>query len=532
MNLVPAARSRIFLAISVFAPLGLYWYTAAPGVTGTDSGELALACRTLGIAHPPGFPLYVLLGHLFSMLPLSGDIARRLNLFSAVCAALACGITFLLCRDLLQQAAERPELKVKRQKPKGKSQKSEPAPSFLVPDAAALAAALAFGFSLSLWSWAVLTEVYTLNILLVALMLWLAARGSWRGAALAAGLALGVHHATVVMAMPAAAWLLWSRRRPSPREMPGIAAMLALGLCSYLYLPLRASKSPVFNWGDPRNLERFWWQISAKQYRVHLFEAPLDQLVSNVLYFFRLWVKQFTPAGFLLLGAGLLGLVRRNRRLFWFTALLMVLNVGFTVNYDIAEDIEGYYLPAFLAGAWCLAFGAQIFVDLVAPKWQKLATAAVFAAALSPAVMHFPANNRHNDRSAPQYVDSILRGVPAGSVVLTSDWQFYSPWLYRRHLEGLRPDLAVVDTLMMRRSWYLDMLARDYPDLAQSAGEELTAFRRQLDLFEHDQPYDPAEIDGTFVALVRKLAAARPRAFQTQKIERSFAAVPVLPLSR
>jgi len=521
------AKGTVFLSVSILGPLALYWYTAAPGVTGTDSGELALACRTLGIAHAPGFPLYVLLGHFFSSLPLAADIARRTNLFSAVCAALACGVTFLLCRELLGD--EVVQVQVKRRR-KSKSE-LVPRSSFLVPDAAALAAALAYGFSLSLWSWAVLTEVYTLNILLVAVMLWQAACGNWRRSALAAGLALGVHHATVVLAMPAAFYLLWTRRRPQRREWPVIAAMLLVGLASYLYLPLRASQSPLINWGNPSTLERFWWQVTAKQYRVHLFEASLGQILAHVAYFFRLWVRQFTPAGFVLMSVGLLGLVRRNRRLFWCTALLAALNVGFTVNYDIAEDIEGYYLPTFLTGTWCLAVGAQMVVDWAPERWSKVVVAAVFAMALAPAVVHFAANNRHNDRTASQYVDGILRGVPSGAIILTSDWQFYSPWLYRRHVEGLRPDLAVLDTLMMRRSWYLDMLARDYPDLTRAAAEELEAFRKQLDLFEHDQPYDAAAIDGAFVALVRKLASARPQVFQTKKIERAFVPARVLPLS-
>jgi len=527
MNAGLRAKSTVLLVLSVLAPLTLYWHTAAPGVTGTDSGELALACRMLGIAHAPGFPLYVLLGHLFSGLPIAADIARRLNLFSAFCAALACGATFLLCRELLTQIPA-----PKRSKSKGKKPKSDliPHSSFLVPDVPAFAAALAFGGSLSLWSWAVLTEVYTLNILLVAVMLWQAACGNWRRTALAAGLALGVHHATVVLAMPAAGYLLWIRRRPHGREWVMIVAMLFLGLASYAYLPLRASQSPLLNWGDPRTLERFGWQVTAKQYRVHLFEAPVQEILAHMAHFFRLWVKQFTAAGFLLMGVGLLGLVRRNRRVFWFTALLIVLNVAFTVNYDIAEDIEGYYLPTFLAATWCIALGAQMAVEWVSDRWRKAVVVVVFAAALAPAIVNFNANNRHDDRSASQYVDGILRGVPANSVILTSDWQFFSPWLYRRHIEDLRPDLAVVDTLMMRRSWYLDMLERDYPDLTRAAAEELASFRRRLDLFEHDQPYDAVEIDGAFVALVRKLASARPQVFQTQKIERGFVPAPVLPL--
>lgn len=519
MSRVTRKSATLFL-VAAGAPLALYLVTAAPGVTLVDSGELALVCRTLGIPHPPGFPLYVLLGHTFSWLPLGQGVARRMNLFSAICAALAAGFTFLLCRRLLAQ----PEF------PPRKKPAAEPA---LSPDLAALAAALVFGFSLSLWSWAVVTEVYALNILILALMLWFAARADWTKAALAAGLALGVHHATIALALPAAFFLLWGLRRPARREWWAIAGLFVLGLSLYLYLPIRAASAPLFNWGNPGTPERFWWHVTAKQYRVHLFEAPIEQLAAHAAYFLELWFKQFSPLGFFLGGVGLLAILRRRRRLFWFTAILVLLNVGFAVNYDIGEDIEGYYLPTFLAWAWCLAYGAQAVVGWARRPWRKAVTGAVLASVLLPVAVHFPTNNRGRDRIAERYVENTLRGVEPGALVLTSDWQFYSPWLYRRHMENFRPDVAVVDTLMLRRSWYLEFLERQYPDLTRAAAPELEAYRKQLDLFEHDLPYNSVEIDGAFVALVERMARIRIDAgahvYFTVKIERPF--LPRLPVA-
>src|SRR5580693_1960485 len=179
------------VVIPVILPLAMYVYTAAPGVTLVDSGEFVTALRTWGVAHPPGVPTYVLLGGLFSRLPLAADMARRTNLFSAVCAALAAGFSYLLTRQLLRDLDAR----------------------------LALAGALAFGFSTALWSWAVVTEVYALNILLVTVMLWLAARGAWTAGCFVAGLALGVHHATVLMALPPALYLASTRRRPAFPEL-------------------------------------------------------------------------------------------------------------------------------------------------------------------------------------------------------------------------------------------------------------------------------------------------------------------------
>ncbi len=82
--------------------LGAYTFTAAPGVTMEDSGDFIMGVLTLGIVHPPGYPLYTILGHLFSYLPL-GDPAFRVNLFSALWGALCLGIMFLNFRILAIQ---------------------------------------------------------------------------------------------------------------------------------------------------------------------------------------------------------------------------------------------------------------------------------------------------------------------------------------------------------------------------------------------------------------------------------------------
>ena len=85
----------VSLAVTELA-LGAYLPTLAPTITwrndGSDSGDLAAAVATLGIAHPPGYPTYVLFGRAWAALPLGGDLAYRLNLLSAVCAALGAGL--------------------------------------------------------------------------------------------------------------------------------------------------------------------------------------------------------------------------------------------------------------------------------------------------------------------------------------------------------------------------------------------------------------------------------------------------------
>jgi len=135
----------------VFAvALGVYLTTLAPTVTFVDSGELIAAASSLGVAHPPGFPLYTLVAHVATWLPF-GSVAQRVHLVSAVSAAAAAAMLTLVAFELLRR------------------QSREPAPWTIA--VAALSAGALFAFSRSLWAYATVAEVYALNIALV-LVTW------------------------------------------------------------------------------------------------------------------------------------------------------------------------------------------------------------------------------------------------------------------------------------------------------------------------------------------------------------------------
>src|ERR1700682_5062745 len=94
-------KLKLLCAALMFAgPLSLYRWTLAPTVTLVDSGELIVAAHSLGVAHPPGFPLYVMLAHLASLVPI-GNVAVRVNFASAIFAALAAAMLTLAVAEML-----------------------------------------------------------------------------------------------------------------------------------------------------------------------------------------------------------------------------------------------------------------------------------------------------------------------------------------------------------------------------------------------------------------------------------------------
>jgi hypothetical protein len=494
-----AKLPRWAVAIPILVPLAVYLYTTAPSLTLVDSGEFVLACRKLAIGHPPGVPTYVLLGHLFSMLPLSADIARRTNLFSSVCAALAAGFSYLLTRELL------PELESRL----------------------ALAGAMAFGFSTSLWGWAGVTEVYALNILLLTIVLWLAARGEWVLGCFTAGLALGVHHATVALALPPALYLAWDRRRPAAKVLLLAAGAGLLGLSVYFYLPWRAAQHPILNWGDPQTLERFWWHLTGKQYHEQIATVSQSGFWDRVLLFGELLVRQFTPVGFLLAAAGWVALYRRRRSVFWFSAGVVLLNAGFVTGTGLgATDTPGYYLPSFLTLVWCFALGLESLATWCGGIRQRWVQAGVLGMILLPAVVNFPCSNRHDDRVGRLYIENSLRGVPPGSLVLSRDWNLTSAWLGMRYGLGWDPHIVFLDTNFLRMSWFLPLFERDYPDLYHAASAEIALYSLLLERTEHGLPDPDRATDRAFIAMVEKLIHSKLEAgssvFCTFKFDSMF----------
>ena len=165
------------LALALGA-LALYMATLLPGIGSGDTAEFQRVAPTLGVAHPTGYPLYTMLGWLWSWLPLGGTPAWRMNLFSACTAALAVGALFLAARALGQ--------------------------SRLV----AAMAALTLAVSSTFWSQATIAEVYALAaliqaLLILALLRWRQGRWPLWVAGLLLGLGLA-HHRTIILMIPGA----------------------------------------------------------------------------------------------------------------------------------------------------------------------------------------------------------------------------------------------------------------------------------------------------------------------------------------
>ena len=532
---------RVRCAAVVFVgAFGLYLWTLAPTVTLVDSGELIVAARTLGVAHPPGFPLYVLLAHLVTLLPV-GSIAVRVNVASALFAA--CASAFVALATLEAMTADRAaappapsKLTPKERRARAKAAPEAPAAPEPQAIAFALLAGLLFACSRTLWAYATMAEVYALNSLLIAVIVWLLLR--WRrtrndrsinAAALVFGLALGVHHVTVGLLLPAFATLVLLTEGGSflfSRRLLMAGAWAVAGLVVYAYLPIAASRSPLLNWGDPRTLDRFLAHVTGFQYRVFFATRPED-IGHQLAEFLRLAGREFGPVrlplALALAYVGLGAMAKRSPALAWFVAVAIVVNLAYNANYEIAEDKDAYYLPVFLVLTIAAAFGARAVVARVARSPRVAVLSAATLATLVPVVAlagNYPRDNRRHFFIARDYVENVLASVADGGMLLTLDWEVYSPAFYLREIEQYRRDVVMIDLNQLRRSWYFDYLRRAYPDTMRGVQREANAFlddlrqwERDADLYRRDVALNQrisSRFEDLILALVNKHATSGP----------------------
>ena len=146
----------IFGCLSFAIPFLVYLFTMAPTTSFWDCGEFIACSVTLGVPHPPGTPLYLLIGNIFSHIPIFDDIRARVNLISPIASSLSVMLLYLIIVKLLIKFTD-----------KEKNQKLP------IIQLSAFIAALTFSFTDSHWFNAVEAEVYSLSTFLTAIVVWL-----------------------------------------------------------------------------------------------------------------------------------------------------------------------------------------------------------------------------------------------------------------------------------------------------------------------------------------------------------------------
>ena len=435
-------RDGAALAASVAGPLVLYVLTMPRTVVLEDDGLFLMAGAHLGVAHPPGYPLYTLIVYLFTLLPF-GSVAFLGHLSSAALAALACGCVYLCARML------------------GASS---------IP---ALTATWLFAASEHFWSQAIITEVYTLNALfffgLYALLLYGVRQphrsGVWIAAAAVYGLSLANHWPLMVLSTPGLMLLVFPVWKTIYRKLPLLLGVFLLSAAlPYAWMVWRSNQDPLISFYGPIDTLKDFWIYFSRQGYIEV-DTSSSAGWSDRFGFMRwlgnefLW--QLTLPGFALAVFGLIVLFLRRQiarlgsglLVFLGNSIVLIALLGFDFDVWQVAVFRPYSLLCYGIAALWLGIGLQVVLDGLAERVSfKVARGPGFkigAATLAGAAMaawsvheHWQVNDRADSDFAERYAEMVLDTLPqdAGLFVFGDAT---APMGYYQFVEKRRPDVAL-----------------------------------------------------------------------------------------
>ena len=424
------------VAAALFA---LYAASAPRSVALEDDGLFILSSYFLGIEHPPGYPLFTLIGHLFTYLPF-GSVAYRVHLASAMFGALSGGAAWLCARALIEGRL----------------------PAYL--------AALALGVSPVFWSQAIIAEVYTLNTFFFLILVFMGLQACPPSVAAPAsagrsrmlpwmafvfGLSLSNHWPLMLLVAPAFVILLWPIRREWLDRFGVLAWLVVLGLLPYAWMVRRSwTALPISFDGPLETIQEIYFFLSRAGYANidHSLSAGWLDRIRFFEFFGRELLWQFAVIGTLLAAAGFAVQWRiLGRRVAAFLSVaflgpsvLLLFLLGFDYDSFRAHVFHVFPLPAYAIGALWMALGFAWAAERYA---RRPAHAVAAGVALCACILAIGAriNLLASHDWGARYAQTVLRALPANAAVITQGDADLAPIAYFHMIENWRPDITLYD---------------------------------------------------------------------------------------
>ncbi|MCA9562525.1 MAG: DUF2723 domain-containing protein [Myxococcales bacterium] len=443
--LIPALLSAI-----------LYIITAGGSAFWLDTPEFAAGAFELGIPHPPGHPLYVLLGKLATLIPV-GSVAFRLALLGGLLMSASVGLSVVLAERLWG--------------------------TLVRPFAAA--AMCIFALTLPAWLNAVRAEVYALNLFLSLLILLLAlsyrerpSAATLAGLGFVTGLGLSNHHYLIVFVAPAVLFLCFCTKDAARRMLlagPASVLGLLLGMAPYALLVIRSSPRLIVRWGDPSTLEGFIWVITGKAFQ------KTSQTLENAVPIpmatkFQIFFDQQTGLAFA--AVGLVGLILLVVTRDWRAGVAVTLAFAFNIvakavwDFDPTNpDLAGYWLLSIALLAIGIA-GASMWLWRGLVRWGRAAKVAGRIAAVGTLLVlgvslipgGYARANLSDFSDTDEFADRLYQVIPTDGLLVTGHFETTFNLWYREVVEARRPDVPVYDRLLRTHPGFDEGFLFRFPD--------------------------------------------------------------------
>ncbi|MFC1727422.1 DUF2723 domain-containing protein [Patescibacteria group bacterium] len=466
-------RTGLLLTLLAFA---VYFYTLPPSVTSYgDSSEMITAAYTFTAAHPPGYPLYTILGKLFTLLPLK-TIAWRVHLSSAIFGAL----TVYFVYQILQKLSK----------------------NWL---ASTLTTTL-LAFAHSFWLYNITAEVFSLNNLMATLVIYQAI--CWREkvksnqpkasrhlflATFFLALGLSNHYSVILVAPGLLFVVLITQRKILLKKSLQLALVFLLGLLPYLQIVYSASQTHPPAYGNLPTWKRFFAYVLRLDYGGPVSAGAIispPQTPPDTFYYFKLLAQQFTPLGFLAIIVGLWLIYKKSLWekmlpfiLYIFAGLFVFLRYLTQIDpqdLHVVGVAERFSLLSFVPFALCLGVSLGIIFKILETKKPilinifsnpRIGMIIVLALTSWQIARTWPQVNKNNYWLAHQYGLNILSQVEDNAIIFSTDDLTNSTLDYFIQVEKLKPQVTVISSAFVSNQEYQKELKITYPDLYQTSSQ-------------------------------------------------------------
>lgn len=428
--------------LSFLIPFVVYLFTTSPEVSFFDSGELISSAFTLGITHPPGYPLYVMLSHPFIYLPF-GNVALKIILFSTFMGSLCGYITYKIASEVLKNIEQN--------------------------EIVALLSSLTFSFSYTVWSQSVVAEVYCLSTFIIAFCVYLLLRylssPSYNLLFLVSflfGVSITAHYTSLVL-FPIILFVVIKKDFKQLYDAKLIFTCLfffIFGLSTLLYLPFRAWQENALTWGDPQNISQFLWLILRKGYAIpgpeRSFSLFFEQMKSFNLY------REFGAVALFFIVFGFIAGFKKHKDFIAIAVIvLLVLNVGIVIYGNPIEEniflLESFHVPGYLMLAIFTGISVVEIVNFFSKfKIKKLLITALslLIIPVSSFAVNYSTNNWSDYYISYDYGKNVLKSCKYNSVLFTWGDSGAFPLWYLQYVEKYRTDVVLLHCPHLDAYWF------------------------------------------------------------------------------
>ncbi|HPZ10055.1 MAG TPA: DUF2723 domain-containing protein [Candidatus Eremiobacteraeota bacterium] len=459
----------IYPAISFFIPFILYIIFLCPTIAGGDSPELITAAYVMGVPHPPGYPLYTIMGKLFTCIPFY-SIAWRVNLMSAFLDSCCCLLVFLSLNKITRDPAS------------------------------SLCGSISLACSRFFWHYSEVAEVFALNNFFASLLIYILI--CWREKILNAqavsgvrgatgylylfsfcyGLSLTNHH-TMILLFPAFLFFILYYRRNFFLNLKVLLPSFLLfltGLLPYIYLPLAAMREPPMNWMNPVNSKNFKAIILRENYgSLSLiskkifkdFHIKPTSTVKKLSVYFTFLYHQFAITGLLL---GITGLIYGFSKdflpfniflliAFFFCGPFFIILANMPVEIPLLLGVlhRFYIMSAVIFAFWIGTGTYKLFKSL---RYREIFS--VIITSICFLILFFSNLKEADFRDnylAFDYGKNILSSLPEDSILFLKGDLPSMTIDYLQMVEGYRTDVHVIDQVKLHHKWYVHQIKKRFP---------------------------------------------------------------------